>query len=65
MKSSQLQKNVSAYLFAMAITLILCGFAAGILYIDRSANQTITSAGGLIYPIEEKLMALVEGMFDL
>lgn len=60
MKSSQLHKNVSAYLFSMAITLIICAFAAGIFYIDMSANDTIMSAGGLLYPLEEKLLELSE-----
>lgn len=63
MKSSQLHRNVSAYLFAMAITLIICAFGVGIFYVDMSANDTIMSAGGLLYPIEEKLLEVLQKIF--
>lgn len=62
MNETQLHRSVSAYFFAMAVTLILCAFAAGILYIDMSANDTIMSAGGLLYPIMQKLLMLAERM---
>ena len=63
MKPAQLRHHVSVYLFALFITLILCGFAAGILWIDMSANQTITSAGGLLWPLEERLLTWAEQAF--
>lgn len=62
MKPNQLHQTISAYLFATAVTLIFCGFAAGILLIDKSANNTILSAGGLLYPLEEKLLAWAQGI---
>lgn len=65
MKPNQLHQNISAYCFALAVTLIVCGFAAGILWIDRSANDTILSAGGLLYPIEEKLLTWAERIADM
>lgn len=65
MNSNQLHRNLSAYLFALTVTLIVCGFAAGILWIDRSANDTILSAGGLLYPFEEKLLTWAERIADM
>ena len=53
--SRQLRRDTSAFLFALAVTVILCAFAAGVSAVDRSANRTVKAAGGLLYPAEEEL----------
>lgn len=65
MKPTQCKQAISAYLFATVVTLILCGFAAGILYVDMQSNKTVTSAGGLLWPLEEKLLTLTEQVFGV
>ena len=56
----QLRRDTTAFLFALTVTVILCAFAAGIAAIDRSANRTVKSAGGLLYPAEQALLTLAK-----
>ena len=60
MKMTQLRADVSAYCFALAVTLVICLLAAGLLYIDLCANDTILSAKGVLYPYMDRLIGFVD-----
>lgn len=60
MKMSQLRVDVSAYCFALSVTLVICLLTAGLLYIDLCANDTILSAKGILYPYMDKLICFVD-----
>ena len=65
MKPVQIRQGLSSFLFSLTVTLLLCGLAAGLLYVDRQCQQTVTTAGGLLLPLEQKLLALVRQVFHL
>ena len=58
---TEFQRDFSAYLFSMIITVVICAFITGIVYIDCCAKDTILSANGVIYPLVEKIINILEG----
>lgn len=49
-KLTQLHVDVSAYLFALTLTVILCIFAAAMCYMELCARETLLHSGGM--PLE-------------
>lgn len=45
-KLSQLHVDVSAYLFAFTLTVIICLSAAALCYVELCAKETLLSPGG-------------------
>lgn len=60
-KLTQLHVDVSAFLFAMTITVILCFFIAAICYVEICANDTLLSAGGTLYGILNAITDFIDG----
>lgn len=65
MKRTAFQRNVSAYLFAMTLTIIFCLFVTGIVYIDLRAHETILSADGMISPMLNRIIDTATKLFNL
>ncbi|MBQ5544074.1 MAG: hypothetical protein IIU00_00185 [Clostridia bacterium] len=65
MKPVQFRRSFSSFLFSLTITLLFCGLAAGLLYVDWQCHQTVSSAGGLLLPLEQKLLTLVRQVFHI
>lgn len=65
MKKTTLQRNASAYFLALTSTIIFCLLAAGIVYIDICARDTLLSADGVIYPLFDKIIDTATKIFNL
>ncbi len=61
--TSEFQRNFSAYCASLLITAGICALLTGIIYIDCCATDTILSAEGVIYPLFEKIMDILETTF--
>lgn len=59
-QKTEIQRSFSAYCFSMVITVVICTFIMGIVYIDCCAKDTILSANGVIYPLFEKIISIAE-----
>ena len=59
-KLTQLHVDVSAYLFSVILTMILCFFAAAICYVEICANETLLSSGGMMYQLFNRIIDLIE-----
>ncbi|MBQ1826905.1 MAG: hypothetical protein II126_02940 [Erysipelotrichaceae bacterium] len=59
-KLTQLHVDVSAYLSAVILTMILCFFAAAICYVEMCANETLLSSGGALYQFFSRIIDFFE-----
>ena len=60
-KLTQLHVDVSAYFFALTLTVIICLFAAAICYVELCARETLLSPGGLLLGFFERFMDFIDG----
>ncbi len=60
-KLTQLHVDVSAYLFAFTLTVLLCLAAAALCYIELCANETLLSSGGRLYGFFQRMIDIVDG----
>ena len=60
-KLTQLHVDVSAYFFALTLTVIICLFAAAICYVELCARETLLSQEGLLLGFFERFMDFIDG----
>ena len=61
-KMTQLHVDVSAYFFALTLTMILCLFAAAMCYVELCARETLRDAGGMLLGLFDALIEWVDGL---
>ncbi len=60
-KLTQLHVDVSAFFFALTLTMILCFFAAALCRVEICANDTLLSAGGILYGLLNAVVDFIDG----
>ncbi len=60
-KLTQLHVDVSAYLFSLILTMLLCFFAAAICYVEIRAKETLLSSGGMLYEFFDGIIRFIDG----
>ena len=63
MKKTAFQRSISAYVFSLMLTVIFCMLLTGIVYLDICSRNTLLSAKGLIYPIFDRLVDIIENWY--
>ena len=59
-KLTQLHVDVSAYFFALTLTVIGCLFAAAICYVELCARCTLLSSGGMLLGFFDKMIEWID-----
>ena len=60
-KLTQLHVDVSAYFFALTLTVIFCFFAAAMCYVELCARETLRDSGGMLIGFFDAVIALIDG----
>lgn len=60
-KLTQLRVDVSAYFFALTLTVIFCFFAAAMCYVELCARETLRDSGGMLIGFFDAVIALIDG----
>ncbi|MBQ9902975.1 MAG: hypothetical protein IJM51_11445 [Clostridia bacterium] len=60
-KLTQLHVDVSAYFFAMILTVLICVFLSALYYVELCAHETLLSSGGMLYGFFDRLMDVIDG----
>ena len=61
-KLTQLHVAVSAYFFALPLTVIFCLFAAAMCYVELCARETLRDSGGMLLGFFDTLIEWVDGL---
>lgn len=61
-KLTQMHIDVSAYFFALTLTVIICLFAAAMCYIELCARDTLLNSGGLISGVLDAAIEWTDGL---
>ena len=60
-KLTQLHIDISAYFFAMTMTVILCLFAAAMCRVELCARDTLLASDGLICGLFDRIIRFIDG----
>ena len=63
-KLTQLHVDVSAYFFALTLTVIFCFFAAAMCYVELCARETLRDSGGMLLGFFDAVIEWADGFLN-